>query len=120
MGAAERDAGALLDAVELARAPAFARRMVPLLAQPFAVHMLDDERRGRRLEVATLADFRGLCAAAFGEMEPYVPWERDILTQRRKCYAAVGSPRLKVAEAELRAFLSAEAVPFELGLTEGP
>jgi len=103
-------------AVDLGRDRELGRRVHAALAEPFGAHMLDDERREARLELAARVDLRALCADAVAAFEPHFPFRRDALARRRDCYAAVGSPRLAVAQRELDAFERAEPRGFAEGL----
>jgi predicted O-methyltransferase YrrM len=107
-------------AVDLAQDRAVARRLYDVLAEPFAVRMLEDDRREARFKLAAVVDFRHLCAEALAPFEPHVPWRKEMLVLRYQCYAPEGGPRAKGAEADLVAFVSAEAVPFGTGLVEAP
>jgi hypothetical protein len=88
-----------------------ARRLFDALEQPFSVRMADTPRRVARVDLAMLVDFRGLCQAAFRDLEPYVPWTQALLTMRRDCYQATGNARLSIARRELEVFGSGEPLP---------
>ena len=90
-----------------ARQPPLAKELFDSLAQPFAVRALDAYRLYMRANIGLAADFDGLCAAAIAPLEPYVPWERQFLEQRNRCYAQLRHPLASRARADLTAFLRA-------------
>jgi spermidine synthase len=92
------------------------QRLYAALQQPFAAHVLNDEREMRALEIAAKLDFKQLCAAALAPLEPYVPWKHEFLAGRARCYRETGDARAAQAEADLVSFLRAEPVPFAHGL----
>lgn len=106
--------------LELARDPVLARRLYDVLAEPFAVRMLEDERRETRVKLAAVIDFSGLCSDALAAYEPHVPWRKPLLLLRYQCYAPGGGPRAKRAEDDLVAFVRAEPPQLGAGLTDEP
>jgi len=112
---------ALVDlALQVGQDRALGRRLMDALAEPFATYTLEDARRETLVKLTARVDFRGLCAPALARFEPNFPWDRDLLVLRRACYEATASPRLATADADLRAFLRAEAPPFDDGLLPPP
>ena len=105
-------------AMDLARDPALGRRMYDALKEPFAVRLLEDERRAARLSLAGQIDFRGLCSEALALYEPNVPWSKQLLTIRYQCYAPGGGARAKKAEEDLVTFVRAEPPSFGEGLVD--
>jgi hypothetical protein len=95
--------------VPLGTDKALGRRMFGALADPFAVFMLEDDRRDARVQIAERVDFRGLCVEAFGASEPSVPWSEASLAMRRECYVLTGHPRRAEADADLTAFVEASS-----------
>ncbi|HVS13237.1 MAG TPA: fused MFS/spermidine synthase [Thermoanaerobaculia bacterium] len=87
--------------------PAAGRELFRVLGAPFAVRLLDDERRVMRTEVAVAVAFEELCAEAFGALEPLPPWNGNLLARRLECYEAVGSPLAARARRDLGDFLEA-------------
>jgi hypothetical protein len=99
-------------ATELARRnPAYGPRMFAALDEPFSVHAVQDERRINAALLTPVADFPRTCAAAFGALEPYVPWRSEFLLMRRDCYQTTGDPRLARAMRDLAAFAAREPAP---------
>jgi spermidine synthase len=87
-----------------------AARLDGALAQPFAVAVLDDERRLVRLEVAGYLDLPRY-AAALSELEPNVPWRGSVLERRARAYDATGSPLARAAHRDLAEYLETESPP---------
>ncbi len=84
-----------------------AARLCDALAHPFAVALLDDERRLVRLDVASRVG-PGRYAEVVEEMEPNVPWRWGILELRARAYAETGNPRAALAKRELDRFIDQE------------
>lgn len=93
------------------------RQLYTALQKPFSVYALDDERAKHALVIAGTVDFRQLCVAALEPLEPYVPWNREFLSIRARCYRETGDPRAARAQADFIAFLRNEPLPFPRGLT---
>ncbi len=81
------------------------------LSQPFAAHILDQERR---LLSLSFADHLGgtACLEAWGSFEPNVPWTLEHLKDRRTCYATNHDPRVAKADADLARFIRSSPAPF--------
>jgi spermidine synthase len=99
---------------------AVGQRLYDVLKSPFAVHVLNDDRKTRALMIAAALDFKRLCAEALEPLEPYVPWNREFLANRARCYRDTGHPRATQAMEELTAFLREEPVSFAYGLATPP
>jgi len=95
-----------------------AARLEESLAQPFALFLLDEERRLIRLEVASRLD-ASRYAHAVEDMEPNVPWRRSILERRAQAYAATGNSLAPLARRELAKFMEKEPPPFAAAVTPG-
>jgi spermidine synthase len=91
--------------------PAVGRRLHQLLGRPFAAHVLDGARRSTRLFLAGLVDFRGLCRDEVASFEPWIPWRRDFLATRLRCYEENGDPRARRARRDLARFEANEPAP---------
>lgn len=89
---------------------ALAARLDAALAQPFAVAVLDDERRLVRLEVAGYLDLPRY-AAALAELEPNVPWRGSVLERRLRAYEAAGNPLARAARRDLAEYVETESPP---------
>jgi hypothetical protein len=87
------------------------RRLYDAIRTPFAVAMLDEERKQKALGIAAALDFTGLCAQALEPLEPWVPWEHDFLVSRARCYQDAGHPKAALARDELIVFLQDEPMP---------
>ena len=84
--------------------PAQGERVRQALSRPFAVGLLEDQRRLMLVSLANLLDARRLCEAALAPIEPNGPWRRDFLQDRVRCYEATRSPLLAGARADLVRF----------------
>lgn len=105
-------ARALRAAPALAAArPALAPQLLAALARPFAAGSLQEERQQARLEVAVAAGLPAECARALHDMEPWVPWRRELLEGRLACYRAAGDPLAEQARRDLAELLSEEPAP---------
>jgi spermidine synthase len=93
----------------------FAVRGCELLAEPFAVGVLDEERALARLEVCRRVDAAS-AAGAYRAMEPDVPWQASFLEGRAEAYAAAGDPLAAAARADVEAYWRREPRPFASGL----
>jgi hypothetical protein len=99
-------------AIELAQTVAYeapdknlARRLCRALSEPFAVYLWNQNRLGRRLEVAAdLGDPEPL-KDALEAFEPHVPWQRRFLEMRLESYIRLADPRTAKAESDLQQFL---------------
>jgi len=85
--------------------PELAAALLDALAKPFAVRALDDERMLTRAAIGFTPGMEQRCAAALAELEPNVPWDRDLLAARVRCYSSVHHPLEARARAELNAFI---------------
>jgi spermidine synthase len=86
-----------------------------LLARPFAVGLLDEERASARIETCRNVDAASL-ADAYRAMEPDSPWQAASLEGRAQAYAAAGDPRASAARADVEAFWKREPGLFAAGL----
>jgi spermidine synthase len=92
----------LFAAIAMAKAdPTVGRVVFDALAEPFAVHVHDDQRIGARIVIAELIYVGADCVAALDPIEPYPPWRESLLDYRVRCYSATHHPRLFDAEADL-------------------
>ncbi|MBZ4412196.1 fused MFS/spermidine synthase [Myxococcus sp. XM-1-1-1] len=65
---------------------ALGRRLVDVLAQPFASHALTMAREETRIELAHVVDWLGLCVSVLEPVEPNTVWDSKQLDDRRRCY----------------------------------
>ena len=93
------------------------RQLYAAMSQPFSVYIMEEKRAAAALEIAGKVNFQQLCAEALEPFEPYVPWNRDFLSSRARCYRETGHVRAAQAQAELNTFLRDEPVPFGRGIT---
>jgi hypothetical protein len=95
-------------AVVLGRLRPGAGRLADALSAPFAVLIMEQQRRHAWLQLSSrLATFPTHCPEVFAVFEPYVIWEWAFLEARRQCYQANRHPLAGRAERDLRAFLAA-------------
>jgi predicted membrane-bound spermidine synthase len=94
------------------RSPALARRMIVALKTPFAGGAMPDERTHVAAVLTRVGGLAETCAQPLHALEPYSPWEYDMLILRRDCYAASGDPLLTRAERDLETFARLEPQPF--------
>jgi spermidine synthase len=90
------------------REAAFAPRLFDVLAHPFAVRALDQERRISRVSIARSGGLWERCREAMDGLEPFVPWNPDVLRFRATCYGMTGDPRARRADADLAEFVRAQ------------
>lgn len=98
-----------------ARDRGFAVRACELLARPFSVGMLDEERVMARIDVCQRVEAAN-AAEAYRAIEPNVPWQAQILEGRAQAYAGAGDPLAAAARADVEAFWKREPRPFATGL----
>jgi hypothetical protein len=81
--------------------------LLTALDEPFAVHLLNDNRRFERLAVANEIGLKEIIEA-LDEYEPYVPWTWNFLANRAQWYNTVGHDRAVVAYDEWKQFADDE------------
>jgi hypothetical protein len=89
----------------------FSAGIYDLLRVPFSVYNLDELRLFTLLRISSVMD----CERAvdvFGLMEPNVPFTKNILEYRQRCYEETGSSFLEKARRDLRDFNEAAPQPF--------
>lgn len=96
------------------RSPALAQRMIAALSTPFAAGAMPDERLRVAANLSRVAGLAQTCGATMHALEPHSPWDGQMLTLRRDCYAATADPLLTTAERDLRTYAGLEAQPFTL------
>jgi hypothetical protein len=102
---------ALTLARELVEAhPDLGPRLLAALSQPFAVMILEEDRREAVVAIALTGSYRD-CPAAFAAYEPHVPWRGKFLARRRECYVARRDPLAGRAADDLARFARSEPEP---------
>jgi hypothetical protein len=97
--------------------PSRARRLVELLARPFALHGSEQERLASLAQALTALEPGPACVEVFRNLEPNVPWVEGWLALRHRCYAAAAGPEEQLrAAAELDGFRREQPSPFYFGL----
>jgi hypothetical protein len=81
-----------------------AARLCAALDQPFALRLCQDDRQ---ITMAAIAQMLGprVYAESLAGLEPYVPWQEQLLKQRATVYRAIHHPLAEAAEEEWQAFL---------------
>jgi predicted membrane-bound spermidine synthase len=91
--------------------PASAAPIYEGMSKPFAAFMLDDDRRVGLVNIG-MRMHQDRCnpkvIAALHQLEPHVPWQRDLLELRSGCYDRLLDPRAGRARDDLDEFLSNE------------
>ena len=59
------------------------------------------------VEIALATDLRRYCAEALAAFEPHVPWEKELLEDRVRCYETLSHDLLPTAKADRDRFLAA-------------
>ena len=91
------------------------------MENPFALSALEELRLHAVIRLLSLMKPDPACVSALRAPEPHIPWGRDWLVVRARCYAAARDPRAAQAAADLQTFLSQEpARRFASGLRVGP
>ena len=104
--------GALDVALELAALyPEMGPRLRQALGDEFALRSLNEVRIEILFLIASTGPIDASCARFLAPYEPHVPWSRDWLSFRERCYALTGDPRGHLAQRELKRFLAAEPAP---------
>jgi spermidine synthase len=111
-----RALGLAVDMARDTRFPQVGRPLLNALRQPFAVEMLEEQRKSALLLAADkLAE--GRCSAEVLDIvrsyEPHVPWQAPYLAQRARCYAEAGDPRAAQARRDLDEFRKSEPKSLE-------
>lgn len=94
------------------------------LAEPFAAHRFEANRLQERLRLSVmLPPERQDCLQVFGALEPYPPWNAEMLTLRHRCYQTQGHPLADQAADDLADVLAGAVATFddlELPTAGGP
>jgi hypothetical protein len=80
------------------------------------VNLLNEGRHLMRLSLTEALVQPRLCAAALAPFEPYIPWEKEFLERRARCYSRAGHRLAGRAERDLQRFLAAEPPQLAAGL----
>jgi len=86
-----------------------------LLAAPFSLRLLDEERMLARVTVAEYLT-PDKAAEALQALEPHFPWQPELLELRARIYEETGNPRAAIARRELARALESEPPDFSRGL----
>ena len=91
-----------------------AARIHEVLLHPFAARMLEEDRHATLFSLA-----KGIGSdvcndamrATLAGLEPWVPWDEDLLAVRARCYATWNLPRADRAREDLEEFMSKRSRP---------
>lgn len=92
-----------------------AERLYALLRTPFAVRMMEHDRRRIRVELAIRIDFDALCVEALAPFEPDVPWNQSLAT-RARCYRKTNHRLAAQAERDLDELVEQEGRRLSTGI----
>jgi len=97
------------------KAPPILQPLMDALSQPFSVGMFDTQRRSLLLLLAHEKNQGVVCDAAemalVASWEPHIPWQRDYLSERLRCYEQNGDRRAAAARRDWEKFLEHERQP---------
>lgn len=94
-----------------------AARVYAALKEPFAGDLQQELRTDVKLVAAGQLSLETACVEALSGLEPHVPWRLSVLSWRSRCYEAHRPAWAGRAARELDEYLSGEASPFGVGLT---
>ena len=90
------------------RDAAHAERLYAALRTPFVMDYARETRLNALLNLGYELNFPHNCIEVLEELEPHVPWKRELLEARVKCYEAGAHPRLQRARRDLDKFVALE------------
>ena len=86
----------------------YAEQLYAALRPPFVMDYARETRLNALLNLGYELNFPQNCIEVLNELEPHVPWKRDLLKARVKCYQAGDHPRLERARRDLDKYLASE------------
>ncbi len=95
-------------------------RLLPALAQPFAVRAQESARLDAAFRLSVGQPDKSLCVEHLRPFEPHIPWDEEFLRARHACYEGVNHPLLRQAERDLLRFLNQAGMRFDAGLPLPP
>jgi spermidine synthase len=113
--------GASLDLASVR--PDLAPRLLAAVREPFVLRAVDASRLRLVGDLLARLPPGPECRETLHALEPRVPWNREWLELRLRCYSTLHDPRAAEARADLRAFLALERLPLlldEAAPTAGP
>ncbi|MDE2735555.1 MAG: spermidine synthase [Gemmatimonadota bacterium] len=90
------------------RNAAHAERLYAALRSPFVMDYARETRLNALLNLGYELNFPQNCIEVLNELEPHVPWKRDLLEARVKCYQAGDHPYLDRARRDFEKYLALE------------
>ena len=86
----------------------YAEQLYAALCPPFVMDYARETRLNALLNLGYELNFPQNCIEVLNELEPHVPWKRDLLEARVKCYQAGDHPYLERARRDLDKYLALE------------
>ena len=86
----------------------YAEQLYAALRPPFVMDYARETRLNALLNLGYELNFPQNCIEVLNELEPHVPWKRDLLEARVKCYQAGDHPRLERARRDFDKYLASE------------
>ena len=100
---------ALAMAIDLGgRDAVHAERLYEALRPPFVMDYARDTRLNAMLNIGYDLDFPRNCIEVLQELEPHIPWKRQVLEARVNCYRAGAHAQLERAQSDLDKYLALE------------
>jgi spermidine synthase len=98
--------------------PEAAARLRELVSEPFSVSLAEEQRRQLLLQIAPMID-RSPCGPMMMEalvsLEPHVPWNEQVLTERARCYESRSHRLRHVARRDRERYLSQMPTRLSIG-----
>src|SRR5439155_2007575 len=108
-------------AAQVAKTHAYAAPLLDAVDRPFASGQWNDLRSEDRVWIANELQSCGpRTVAALHAMEPWPPWNAEMLKLRRDCYQSVLDPAAHRAQREYEEFIDAEPVPLVTSAPRSP
>jgi spermidine synthase len=96
--------------------PSTAERLYRAISYPLPVYLHESRRLEVMLKIAMRTKLDVPCAKTLEAYEPHVPWQKEVLEWRSRCYAETGDPRASIAARELAEWSAEKPAPFEAGV----
>jgi spermidine synthase len=96
--------------------PSTAERLYRAISHPLPVYLHESRRLETMLKIAMRTNLDVPCAKTLEVYEPHVPWQKELLEWRSRCYAGTNDPRAALAARELAEWNAEKPSPFATGL----
>jgi hypothetical protein len=94
--------------------PSTADRLYRAIGSPLPVYLYERRRLHAMLKIAMQTKLAVPCEETLRLFEPHVPWRKEVLEWRARCYG--GTAKASLAENELAELVTESPRPFEAGL----